>query len=377
MSKKDYYDLLGVEKDADKNSIKKAYKKLALKYHPDKNKNDPEAEEKFKEVAEAYSVLSDDNKRARYDRFGHDGLAGGAGGGGGFSNFGFDFGDAESIFESFFGGGGRSRRRGGPATGSNLKIYVDMTLEEIAKGANKKIKLKKYVKCSDCSGSGAESSSSIKSCSQCNGTGEVRRVQNSLFGQVVNVATCPACNGSGKEIINKCKSCGGEGRVRDAETIEFEIPAGVSEGQYLTIRGKGNAGKNGGGNGDIIAVIREKDHKYFHRDEEDIYYDLKLSISQAALGADIEVPTIDGNVKVKIQPGTQPGKLLKLGGKGLPRLNSYGKGDQIVRINVWIPTTLSTEAREKFKELEELNETKPKTEEKGFFEKVKDFFHGL
>ena len=375
MSKKDYYELLEVSRDADKNTIKKAYKKLALKYHPDKNRDDPSAEEKFKEVAEAYSVLSDENKRARYDRFGHDGLSG-AGGGGGFSGFG-GF-DAESIFESFFGGGGgRSRRSSGPAPGSNLKIYVDMTLEEIASGIKKKIKLKKFVKCDDCSGTGAENSSSIKSCPHCNGTGEVRRVQNSLFGQVVNVVACHHCDGTGKQITNKCKTCGGDGRVRDAETIEFEIPAGVSEGQYLTIRGKGNAGKNGGGNGDIIAVIREKDHKFFHRDEDDIYYDLKLSISQAVLGADIEVPTIEGKVKVKIQPGTQPGKLLKLGGKGLPRLNSYGKGDQIVRINVWIPTNLSAETREKFEELEQLSETKPKTEEKGFFAKVKDFFHGL
>ncbi|PID27165.1 MAG: molecular chaperone DnaJ [Candidatus Cloacimonadota bacterium] len=373
MSKKDYYELLGVSRDADKNTIKKAYKKLALKYHPDKNRDDPSAEEKFKEVAEAYSVLSDENKRARYDRFGHDGLSGA--GGGGFSGFG-GF-DAESIFESFFGGGGSRSRRSGPASGSNLKIYVDMSLEEISSGIKKKIKIKKYVKCSSCSGSGAESSSSIKSCPNCNGSGEVRMVQNSLFGQVVNVTSCPKCNGTGKQIINKCSSCSGEGRVRDTETIEFDIPAGVSEGQYLTIRGKGNAGRNGGGNGDIIAVIREKDHKYFHRDDENIFYDLKLSISQAVLGADIEVPTIEGRVKVKIQAGTQPGKLLKLGGKGLPRLNGYGRGDQIVRINVWIPTNISSETRKKFEELDQLSETKPQPEEKGFFAKVKDFFHGL
>ncbi|MBN1969565.1 MAG: molecular chaperone DnaJ [Candidatus Delongbacteria bacterium] len=377
MSKKDFYDILGVSKTSGKDEIKKAYKKMALKYHPDKNKDDKDAEEKFKEVAEAYSVLSDDNKRARYDRYGHEGLSG-AGGGGGFSGFGFDFNDAESIFEQFFNfGGGSSRRRSSRSSGikgSNLKISAEMTLEEIATGTTKKFKIKKLVTCSACKGSGAKNSSSVKTCSVCNGTGEVRRVQNSLFGQVVNVTACHNCEGTGKVITDKCPSCAGDGRVRAEDIVEVEIPAGVSEGQYLTVRGRGNAGKNGGPDGDIIVVIKELDHKYFHREEENIFYDLKLSISQAVLGAELEVPVINGKVKVKIIPGTQPGKMLRLTGKGIKRLHGYGSGDQIIRINVWIPENVSGRTKELFEELDKLDEINPQTEEKGFFEKIKDWF---
>lgn len=378
MAKRDYYEILGVDKNASTDEIKKAYKKLALKYHPDRNQGDQEAEEKFKEIGEAYSVLSDDSKRQKYDRFGHEGLSGAAGGG--FSGFsGFDFGDAESIFEQFFGGafGGQSQRsrRTGPANGSDIKISIKLTLEEIAKGVEKKIKLKRYAKCSTCDGSGAKNSSSIRTCSHCNGQGRIRQVQRSLFGQIVNETACPYCQGTGKQIIANCPTCNGDGRERIEDTVTVKIPAGVSEGQYLTVRGKGNAGKRGGGYGDLLVVINEVDHKFFHRDEEDIYYDLQLSISEAALGADLEVPTLEGKIKVKVPAGTQPGKLLKITGKGIPVLNGYGTGDMIIRITVWIPRNLSKETRKLFEKLSNIDEIKPKTADKGFFEKIKDFFN--
>lgn len=379
MAKRDYYEVLGVGKEASQDDIKKAYKKLALKYHPDRNKGDKGAEEKFKEVGEAYSVLSDTNTRARYDRFGHDGLSGASGGGAGAGFGGFGGFDAESIFEQFFGsafgGGGRSSsRRKGPGRGSNLKITVRLTLEEILEGITKKVKLKKYVNCEKCGGTGAKTRSSLRTCSTCNGAGEVKSVQRSLFGQIVNVITCPDCDGSGKEIAEKCPYCGGEGRVMGEETISVEIPAGVSEGQYLTMAGKGNVGRRGGRAGDVIVYFEETDHEYFHRDEEDIYYDLQLSVAQATLGCEVEVPVLKGRVRLNIPSGTQPGKMLKLKGRGLPNLNGYGKGDQIIRVKVWIPEKLSTDAKKLFEELTNYEEINPQTEEKGFFKKMKDFF---
>ncbi len=377
MAKKDYYDVLGVSKDASKDEIKKAYKKMAMKYHPDRNKGDKESEEMFKEVGEAYSVLSDDNKRARYDRFGHEGLQGAAGGGG-FG--GFDFGDAESIFEQFFGGafgGSRRRRSAGAPAGADIKISISLTLEEIAKETKKTIKIRKYNRCSKCSGSGAKSSSDVKKCSTCNGTGEIKQVQRSMFGQFVNVQACYDCEGTGKTIVNKCPLCGGEGRVKEEEKVIVSIPKGVSEGQYLTMQGKGNCGKRNGGYGDLIVIIKEADHKFFHRVDQNIYYDLKLSISQAALGAEVEVPTLEGKIKVNIAAGTQPNKKLRIKGKGLPYLNGYGQGDMFIRIAVWVPTSLSKETKSLFEKLAEFDETKPKPQEKGFFGKVKDFFHEL
>jgi molecular chaperone DnaJ len=381
MAKRDYYEILGVDKSASKEDIKKAYKKLALKFHPDKNKGEKESEEKFKEVGEAYSVLSDDNKRARYDRFGHDGLRAGAGGagGGGFDFSGFDFGDAESIFEQFFGGGfgGRSgRRRSGTASrkGNDLQINIKLTLEEIAKETTKKIKINKFVKCSTCSGSGAKNASSVRKCSTCNGTGEVRTVQRSILGQFVNVTPCHACDGLGEIITEKCADCSGEGRVRADKTVSVTIPAGVREGQYLTLSGEGNAGKRNGQAGDLIVIIQEKEHKYFERDRENLYYNLQLSVSEAALGAELQVPIIDGKVKLKIPPGTQPGKKLLLKGKGLPVLNGYGIGDMIVKINVWVPTKLTKRSKELFESLKTLDEIRPKATEKGFFEKIRDRF---
>jgi len=382
MAKADYYDTLGLNKDsASKEEIKKAYRKMALKYHPDKNKGDSGSEDKFKEVGEAYSVLSDDNKKARYDRYGHEGMSGAAGGGGfgGFSGFGQGGFDAESIFEQFFrggrsSGGGRGRRSGVQA-GSDLQIPIRLTLEEIYEGITKKIKLKKYKTCESCKGSGAKSPDAMKTCTTCNGAGEVQQVQRSMFGQIVNVVACNACSGTGKIITDKCNSCSGEGRIRGEEIVEVKIPAGVSEGQYLTVRGKGNAGKGQGApSGDLLVVIREEDHKFFHRDDEDIYYDLKLSISEATLGTEITVPLIIGKIKVKIPAGTQPGKKLLIKGKGIPLVNGYGTGDMIIRINIWIPTKISKDSKKLFEKLNVIEELKPKTSEKGFFDKVMDFF---
>lgn len=377
MNKKDYYEILGVPKNTTKEDIKKAYKKLAMQYHPDRNNGDHSAEEKFKEIGEAYAVLSDDNKRARYDQFGHEGLSGGGGGFGGFG--GFDFNDAESIFEQFFGGsfgGSRQRgRRSGPPPGADLKVNLKLTLEEISEETTKKIKIKKFIKCETCSGSGAKSSTGTKTCPTCNGSGEIKQVQRSLFGQFVNTAPCYACEGSGKIITDKCPDCSGEGRRQGEDTVTVKIPAGVSEGQYLTLQGKGHAGKRGGANGDLLVIIQEEDHKFFHREGQDLFYDLQLSISQAVLGGEIEVPVINGKVKVKIAEGTQPGKRLMLKGKGLPNLNSYGRGDMIVRITVWIPTKITKESRKVFEDLEKIDEVKPQTSDKGFFNKIKDFFN--
>ncbi len=377
MNKRDYYEILGVDKNATKDDIKKAYKKLALKFHPDRNKGDKDSEEKFKEVGEAYSVLSDDNKRSKYDRFGHEGVRGGSGAGG-FDFSGFNFGDAESIFEQFFGGGfgGSSRRRSssGLKKGTDIQISIKLTLEEIAGETTKKIKLNKYVKCSGCNGSGAKNISSKTKCSTCSGTGEIRTVQRSILGQFVNVSPCHHCDGTGEVILEKCPMCSGEGRVREDKTVSVAIPAGVSEGQYLTLSGVGNAGKRGGPSGDLIVIIHEKEHKYFHRDRENLYYDLQLSVPQAVLGTDIEVPVIEGKVKLKVPSGTQSGKKLLLKGKGLPVLNGYGNGDLIVRITIWIPCKLSKKTKDMFESLNELEELKPKSAEKGFFEKIKDKF---
>jgi len=377
MNKRDYYEILGVDKNATKDDIKKAYKKLALKFHPDRNKGDKDSEEKFKEVGEAYSVLSDDNKRAKYDRFGHEGVRGGSGAGG-FDFSGFNFGDAESIFEQFFGGGfgSSSRRRSssGLKKGTDIQISIKLTLEEIAGETTKKIKLNKYVKCSNCNGSGAKNISSKSKCSTCSGTGEIRTVQRSILGQFVNVSPCQHCDGTGEVILEKCPMCSGEGRVREDKTVSVTIPAGVSEGQYLTLSGEGNSGKRGGPNGDLIVIIQEKEHKFFHRDRENLYYDLQLSVPQAVIGTDIEVPVIEGKVKLKVPSGTQSGKKLLLKGKGLPVLNGYGNGDLIVRITIWIPGKLSKKTRDMFESLNELEELKPKSAEKGFFEKIKDRF---
>jgi len=382
MSKRDYYEVLGVSKDASETELKKAYRKKAIQYHPDKNPDNKEAEEKFKEAAEAYEVLSNAEKRQRYDQFGHAGVGGAAGGGGFgggmnmediFSHFGDIFGGG-SFFGGGFGGGGRSSRR--VNRGSNLRVKVKLTLKEIAEGVEKKIKVKKYVECKSCSGSGAKNGSSFSTCSTCNGSGQVTRVQNTILGQMQTASTCPSCNGDGKMITDKCNSCSGEGIVRDEEVITINIPAGVAEGMQLSVSGKGNAARRGGVNGDLLILIQEEEHPELVRDENDLLYNLFISIPDAVLGTAVEIPTIDNKVKVKIDAGTQPGKILRLRGKGLPDVNGYGRGDLLVKINVWIPKDINKEEKKAMEKLQnaESFQPQPSKQEKSFFKKVRNFF---
>lgn len=380
MSKRDYYDVLGVSRNADQAEIKSAYRKLAIKYHPDKNPNNTEAEEKFKEAAEAYEILSNPEKRQRYDRFGHSGAAGGYSSGGMnmediFSQFGDIFGGGGSPFESFFGGGGQ---RGGRrvAKGSNLRIKVKLTLQEIAKGSEKKIKVNKQVVCTTCDGSGAKDKSSFHNCRTCGGTGTVRRVTNTILGQMQTTSTCPTCNGEGVEISAKCSVCHGDGLVRGEETISINIPAGVSEGMQLSMSGKGNAAPRGGVPGDLIILIEEIPHETLKRDGTNVIYDLYINFVDATLGTSAEIPTIDGKAKIKIEPGTQGGKILRLKGKGIPEVNSYHKGDQLVYVNVWTPKAVSSEEKELLERLRSSPNFNPQPgkNEKTFFERIKEYF---
>jgi molecular chaperone DnaJ len=383
MSKRDYYDILGVQRNAGADEIKKAYRKLAIKYHPDKNPGDKQAEEQFKEAAEAYEVLSSQEKRQRYDQFGHAGNAGSAGGYGGgsmnmediFSQFGDIFGGG-SPFESFFGGG---QSRGGGrrvARGSNLRIKVKLTLEEIARGAEKKIKVNKQVICNTCDGSGAKDKSSFHTCNTCGGSGSVRRVTNTILGQMQTTSTCPTCNGEGTQITNKCSVCHGDGVIRGEETISINIPAGVSEGMQLSMSGKGNAAPRGGVPGDLIILIEEVPHEYLKREGNNVVHDLHISFIDAVLGSSIEVPTIDGKAKIKIDPGTQGGKILRLKGKGVPEVNSYHRGDQLVYVNIWTPKVLSHEERDVLEKLQNSPNFKPQPgkNEKSFFDRMKEYF---
>ena len=385
MAKRDYYDILGVEKNSSQEDIKKAYRKLAIKYHPDKNPNDPSAEEKFKEAAEAYDVLSDDQKRARYDQFGHAGVSGSAGGftDGGmtiediFSHFGDIF---EDIGFGSFGGFGFGSNRGSRSRsvnrGSNIRIVMKLTLEEIAKGVEKKIKVNKYVACKACGGTGAENGSSYTTCPSCRGSGMETRVTNTILGRMQTTSVCSRCGGEGRIITQKCSTCYGEGIVQGSEIVTINIPAGVSEGMQLSLSGQGNAARRGGVNGDLIIVIQEEPHPDFVRDGKNIYYNLYLSIPEAALGGSIDIPTLDGKAKIKIDPGTQPGKILRLRGKGLPDVNGYGHGDLLVAINVWIPKNLTREERkmiEKF--IDSPNFTPaPDQSEKSFFQRIRNLF---
>ncbi|TZF83852.1 molecular chaperone DnaJ [Pedobacter sp. BS3] len=378
MAKRDYYDVLGVSRSSSADEIKKAYRKLAIKYHPDKNPGDKAAEEKFKEAAEAYEVLSNPEKRQRYDQFGHAAGSGGFGGGMNmediFSQFGDVFGGG-NPFESFFGGG---QSRGGRRVirGSNLRIKVRLTLEEVAKGTEKKIKVNKQVICKVCDGTGAKDRSSFHTCPTCGGTGSVRRVTNTILGQMQTTSTCPTCNGEGTTITNKCNACHGDGIVRGEETISINIPAGVSEGMQLSMSGKGNAAPRGGIPGDLIILVEEIPHDLLNREGNNIIYDLHISFTDAALGTSVEVPTIDGKAKIKIDAGTQPGKILRLKGKGIPEVNSYHRGDQLIYVNIWTPKALSHEERELLEKLHHSPNFRPQPgkNEKSFFERMKEYF---
>jgi molecular chaperone DnaJ len=387
-SKRDFYEILGVTKSSTADEIKKAYRKVAMQFHPDRNPGDKAAEEKFKEAAEAYEILSDTDKRAQYDRFGHQAFSQGRGGGGHpggmnmddiFSQFGDIFGD--DIFGSFFGGGGRgaggrSQGRSRGSRGSDLRVKMKLNYEEIAKGASKTIKVKKYVGCQTCSGSGAKDKGSMQTCGTCGGSGQVRRVQNTFLGQMQTVTTCPTCNGEGSTITAKCGSCKGEGRVFGEETVTINIPAGVQEGMELRVEGKGNAGERGGYPGDLRVLIEEEAHAELHRDGLNVAFELHVSIPDAVFGTEVQVPTIDGKAKIKIPPGTQSGKIFRLKGKGFPSVQSYEKGDQLIHVNVWTPQHVNAEERAMLEKLGMSDNFKPQPDKntKSFFQKVKEMF---
>ena len=385
MSKRDYYEILGVNKTASADEIKKAYRKVAMQFHPDRNPGDKSAEEKFKEAAEAYEVLCDGDKRAQYDRFGHAGVSGNGRGAHApnmediFSQFGDIFG--EDIFGSFFGGGGGQRTRSGQRArgtrGSNLRIKLKLTYEEIAKGVTKNIKVKKYVGCNTCSGSGAKDKGSVQNCSTCGGSGQVRKVTSTFLGQMQTVTTCPACNGEGSTITAKCHDCKGEGRVYGEETVSIDIPAGVQEGMQLNVSGRGNAGERGGMQGDLVILIEEEPHKELQREGLNVAYELHISFPDAVFGIQVEVPTIDGRAKIKIPPGTQSGKVFRLKGKGFPAVNSYEKGDQLVHVNIWTPQHVNNEEQSMLEKMNHSNNFKPNPEknQKSFFDKMREMFN--
>ena len=387
MAKRDYYEVLGVDKSASADEIKKAYRKKAIQYHPDKNPGDKEAEEKFKEAAEAYEVLSNPDKRARYDQFGHEGMSGAGGFGGGVGGGqGLSFVDIFSLFGDIFGvhggfggfsgfGGGGSSQAQRKFRGSDLRVKVKLSLKDIANGTTKKFKLKKYVPCSHCHGTGAEGNSGTETCPTCKGSGHILRTQQSIFGMMQTQTVCPQCNGEGKIIKNKCKECGGEGIVYGEEVVEVKIPAGVAEGMQLSMSGKGNAGRHNGIPGDLLIQIEEEPHPELIRDENDLVYNLLLSIPMAALGSTVEIPTIDGKAKVKIEPGTQPGKVLRLRGKGLPNVNGYGNGDLLVNVSVYIPETLSKDEKNALEKMQDSENFKPSSSIKEkIFRRFRNFF---
>jgi molecular chaperone DnaJ len=386
---RDYYEILGQDRSASTDDLKRAYRKLAMKYHPDRNPGDEAAESKFKEAAEAYEVLSSPEKRQRYDRFGHAGLRGNGGGGAGgagfqdindiFSAFSDIFGSGGSIFDEVFGGGTRSRRRRQGRPGSDLRIKLPLTLEEIAEGTDKKIKVRKYGACETCEGSGvSDESGGYETCGTCQGAGEVRQVTRSVFGQFVNVQPCPTCRGEGRVIKKPCPECRGEGRLKTEETISIAVPAGVLEGHYLTVRGAGNSGMRGGESGDLRVEIEETPHEHFSREGLDVVYDLYLSFPDAALGIDVEVPTLKGRARLQIDAGVQSGKLLRMRDRGIPDLESTRRGDQIVRVNVWTPRDLTDADREALEGMRESEAFQPSPDEGGdersFFSRVKDAF---
>jgi molecular chaperone DnaJ len=385
-AKRDFYEILGVNKSATAEEVKKAYRKVAMQFHPDRNPGDKEAEEKFKEAAEAYEILSDADKKAQYDRFGHAAFSQGRGGGGHpggmnmddiFSQFGDIFGD--DVFGSFFGGGGRGGRtqaRGRGARGSDLRVKLKLNFEEIAKGASKTIKVKKYVTCNTCNGNGAKDSNSIQTCSTCQGSGQVRRVQSTFLGQMQTVSTCPTCNGAGTSITNKCGSCKGDGRVFGEETVTLNIPAGVQEGMELRMEAKGNAGERGGMSGDLRVLVEEEQHAELQRDGLNVAFELHITFPDAVFGTEVMVPTIDGKAKIKIPPGTQSGKIFRLKGKGFPSVQSYEKGDQLIHVNIWTPQHVDAEERRQLEKMAKSPNFHPAPEKnsKTFFDKVKEIF---
>ena len=385
---RDYYEILGIARDADADTIKKAYRKLALQYHPDRNNGAKDAEERFKEATEAYEVLRDPQKRGAYDRYGHAGVRGsGAGGGPGFS--GFDFSDALNVFMRDFGGFGfedlfgaaAGRRGAGQARkGADLRVRLAVTLLEVARGTKKTIRLAVDAACDNCGGNGAAPGSEPVTCSTCNGAGQVRRVQNSVFGQMVSVSTCPTCRGEGRRIESPCAACGGSGLKRAERDIEVEVPAGVSTGDYITMRGQGSAGANATAPGDLIVVMDVQEDERFVRDGADLIHDLVVTFSQAALGADVEVPTVDGRATVSVPAGTQTGRALRMRGRGLPHLRGGGRGDQVVRVTVWTPTELDDAQERLLRQLAEVESPPPNKpdsgREGGFWSKVKEAFTG-
>ena len=384
MAKRDYYDILGITKGADEAEIKKAYRKMAIKYHPDKNPDDPSAEDKFKEAAEAYEVLSDSQKRARYDQFGHQ--APGAGGGGGygggfgggmsmddiFSQFGDIFGGGGGGFGGGFGGGGGRRVN----KGTNLRVRVKLNLSEIANGVTKKLKVNKYISCDKCTGTGAENGA-FNTCGTCRGSGQVTRVTNTILGQMQTTSTCPSCGGQGKTIEHKCTKCYGDGIIKGEEVMELNIPAGVANEMQLSVRGKGNAAARGGIAGDLIVVIEEEEHPELKRDGANLHYELYVNFADAALGTSVDVTTIDGKARIKVEPGTQGGKLLRLRGKGLPDMDRGGKGDIIVHVNIWTPKNLTKQEKDALEILRNSENFRPDPgkSERSFFDKMKDYFH--
>lgn len=386
MAKRDYYEVLGVSRTAGADEIKKAYRKKAVEFHPDKNPGDKAAEEKFKEAAEAYEALSDPDKRARYDRYGHAGMEGMGGGGGGFEGMSMDdilrrFGfEGDDIFSEFFGGGRRGNSGGGRRArgerGTNLRIKVKLTLEEIATGVNKKIKVRKQIACATCNGSGARNAADVETCATCRGSGTVSRITQTPFGMMQTAAGCPTCNGSGTTVKSPCNVCKGDGRVFGEEMIDMDIPAGVHEGIQLSMSGKGNAGAKGGPAGDLLITIEETPHEHFTRKGNDILFELFINIADAALGEQIEVPTLDGRARIKIPPGTQSGKIFRLRDKGLPELQGYHRGDLLVHVNVWTPKKYTDEERRLLEKLREMPNFQPNPgkEDKSFFDRVRDIF---
>ncbi|MFZ4061085.1 MAG: molecular chaperone DnaJ [Bacteroidia bacterium] len=376
MAKRDYYEVLGVARSASAEEIKKAYRKLAIQYHPDKNPGNSEAEEKFKEAAAAYEVLSNAEKRQNYDRFGHSGPQMGGGGFGG----GMDMNDIFEQFGDIFGGAfGSSSSRGGQRggqRGTNIRIKLKLSLEEISDGVTKKLKVNKYSGCSTCHGSGAKAGTQPRTCSTCQGSGQVTQITNTFLGQMRTASICPTCQGQGSIITDKCTSCRGEGIERGEEVIEVRIPAGVEEDMQLNMRGKGNAGQRNAPPGDLLIVIEEEEHPLFKRDGQHVFYDLYLNLADAALGTNVEIPTLGGKARVKIDEGTQSGKTLRLRGKGLPSVNGGPRGDMFATINVWTPQNLSQEERKMLEGIRGKTnfEPNPDKKDKGFFDRMREFF---